>query len=97
MHLTDFLQHRDFTMRTTLAIDDNVLMAAKTLKQLERRTVGEVLSGLIWHGKRLGAKSLSSPRGSCRQRKSQTAICWSWPAPAMGISRRWTANSSSVQ
>ena len=84
-------------MRTILAIDDDVLMAAKTLEQLERLIVGEVPSGLIWHGKRLGAESQSTPRGSCRQRKSQTAICWSWLAPAMGISRRWTANSSSVQ
>ena len=33
-------------MRTTLAIDDDVLMAAKTLEQPERGIVGEVLAGL---------------------------------------------------
>ena len=43
-------------MRTTLAIDDNVLMAAKTLKQLDRRTVGEVLSGRDLARQALGRK-----------------------------------------
>lgn len=33
-------------MRTTLSIDDDVLMAAKNLADRERRTVGEVLSAL---------------------------------------------------
>ena len=33
-------------MRTTLAIDDDVLMTAKTLAQREQSTVGEVLSRL---------------------------------------------------
>ena len=33
-------------MRTTLAIDDDVLMAAKIQEQPERGIVGEVLSGL---------------------------------------------------
>lgn len=39
-------------MRTTVAIDDDVLMAAKNLAQLERRTVGEVLSALARQGLR---------------------------------------------
>ena len=33
-------------MRTTLAIDDDVLAAAKHLAQREQRTVGEVISSL---------------------------------------------------
>jgi hypothetical protein len=33
-------------MRTTLAIDDDVLAAAKSLAALERRSVGEVISSL---------------------------------------------------
>ena len=33
-------------MRTTLSIDDDVLMAAKNLAERERRTIGEVLSDL---------------------------------------------------
>jgi hypothetical protein len=33
-------------MRTTLAIDDDVLLAAKELAATERKSVGEVLSSL---------------------------------------------------
>ncbi len=33
-------------MRTTLSIDDDVLLAAKNLAEREHRTVGEVLSNL---------------------------------------------------
>jgi len=33
-------------MRTTLAIDDDVLMAAKSLAEREHRSVGEVISAL---------------------------------------------------
>jgi hypothetical protein len=33
-------------MRTTLAIDDDVLVAAKAIARLERRSVGEVVSDL---------------------------------------------------
>jgi hypothetical protein len=33
-------------MRTTLAIDDDVLKAAKAIAQQERRSVGEVVSDL---------------------------------------------------
>jgi hypothetical protein len=33
-------------MRTTLTIDDDVLSAAKERAQLERKTVGEVISAL---------------------------------------------------
>jgi hypothetical protein len=41
-------------MRTTLAIDDDVLTAAKGLAAQQRKTVGEVVSDLL-------RKSLSSP------------------------------------
>jgi hypothetical protein len=34
------------TMRTTLAIDDDVLAAAKELAMTERKSVGEVISAL---------------------------------------------------
>lgn len=33
-------------MRTTLTIDDDILMAAKSLAEREHKTVGEVLSAL---------------------------------------------------
>lgn len=33
-------------MRTTLAIDDDVLAAAKSLAERERKTLGEVISAL---------------------------------------------------
>jgi hypothetical protein len=37
-------------MRTTLAIDDDVLAAAKHLAERERKTVGEVISALARQG-----------------------------------------------
>jgi hypothetical protein len=37
-------------MRTTLAIDDDVLAAAKRLAERERKTVGEVISALARQG-----------------------------------------------
>ncbi len=37
-------------MRTTIAIDDDVLAAAKHLAEKERRTLGEVISALARHG-----------------------------------------------
>jgi hypothetical protein len=36
-------------MRTTLAIDDDVLAAAKAIAQQERRSLGEVVSELARH------------------------------------------------
>ncbi len=33
-------------MRTTLTIDDDVLLAAKAIAEQERRTIGEVVSAL---------------------------------------------------
>lgn len=37
-------------MRTTLAIDDDVLAAARHLAERERRTIGEVISALARQG-----------------------------------------------
>ena len=34
-------------MRTTLAIDDDVLIAAKAIAQQQRRSIGEVVSALL--------------------------------------------------
>ena len=36
-------------MRTTLAIDDDVLSAAKEMAQIEKKSVGEVISSLARH------------------------------------------------
>jgi hypothetical protein len=44
-------------MRTTLSIDDDVLMAAKTVAERERRTIGEVLSSLARQGLKRGASA----------------------------------------
>jgi hypothetical protein len=44
-------------MRTTLAIDDDVLAAAKHLAERERKSVGEVISTLARQGLGKGARS----------------------------------------
>jgi hypothetical protein len=44
-------------MRTTLAIDDDVLAAAKEMATSERKSLGEVISALAWT-----AASLKPPR-----------------------------------
>jgi hypothetical protein len=48
-------------VRTTLTIDDDVLMAAKSLAERENRTVGEVISALA-------RRSLLPARGTTQQR-----------------------------
>lgn len=49
-------------MRTTLAIDDDVLAAAKHLAERERRSVGAVISALARQGLSRGV------RGACAVR-----------------------------
>ncbi|HMO44753.1 MAG TPA: CopG family transcriptional regulator [Rubrivivax sp.] len=49
-------------MRTTLAIDDDILAAAKHLAQRERKSVGEVISMLARQG------LMRSARGSRTER-----------------------------
>lgn len=49
-------------MRTTLAIDDDVLAAAKHLAEREQKTVGEVISELARHGLNKGNRTSRSIR-----------------------------------
>ena len=49
-------------MRTTLAIDDDVLAAAKHLAEREQRTIGEVISMLARQGLTRGSRSGKSER-----------------------------------
>ena len=50
-------------MRTTLAIDDDVLSAAKHLAEREHKTVGEVISSLA-------RQSLARPKRSSRAERN---------------------------
>lgn len=43
-------QKRESVMRTTIAIDDDLLAAAKHLAEREQKTLGEVVSGLVRQG-----------------------------------------------
>lgn len=49
-------------MRTTLAIDDDVLAAAKHLAEREHRSVGEVISSLARQGLARGTRGGRSER-----------------------------------
>ena len=49
-------------MRTTLAIDDDILAAAKHLAQREQRSVGEVISALARQGLERGKAGSSTER-----------------------------------
>jgi hypothetical protein len=49
-------------MRTTLAIDDDVLAAAKHLAERESKTVGEVISSLARQGLSRAARGARSER-----------------------------------
>jgi hypothetical protein len=49
------LNHQDDAMRTTLAIDDDVLAAARHLAEREHRSIGEVISALARQGLAGGA------------------------------------------
>ncbi len=53
--------HEELAMRTTLAIDDDVLMAAKELAGSQRKSVGEVISSLA-------RKALSSSQPARKMR-----------------------------
>lgn len=50
-------------MRTTLAIDDDILAAAKHLAEREHKTVGEVISALARQGLTRTARSRSERNG----------------------------------
>jgi len=49
-------------MRTTLAIDDDVLAAAKHLAERERKSIGEVVSALARQGLARGTRSAKTER-----------------------------------
>lgn len=49
-------------MRTTLAIDDDVLAAAKHLAERERRSMGEVISALARQGLSRSTRSHTTER-----------------------------------
>jgi Ribbon-helix-helix protein, copG family len=49
-------------MRTTLAIDDDVLAAAKHLAEREHRSIGEVISALARQGLSRGTRSNKAER-----------------------------------
>ena len=51
------------TMRTTLAIDDDVLAAAKHLAERDHKTVGEVISSLARQGLVRGLRTRSQRNG----------------------------------
>lgn len=64
-------------MRTTLAIDDDILAAAKSLAERQRKTVGEVISALARQGLRRAPRSHSAVRNGVpllRVRKTSTAV-----------------------
>jgi hypothetical protein len=44
-------------MRTTIAIDDDVLAAARHLAERDRQTIGEVISGLARQGLARGSRA----------------------------------------
>lgn len=49
-------------MRTTLAIDDDVLAAARHLAEREHRSIGEVISALARQGLSRGTRSNKTDR-----------------------------------
>ena len=50
-------RHQECIMRTTLAIDDDILAAAKHLAERDRKTVGEVVSALARQGLSCGSRA----------------------------------------
>lgn len=50
----------DHAMRTTLRIDDDVLRAARSLAEMEKKTVGEVISELARRGLRPTEPAISA-------------------------------------
>jgi hypothetical protein len=55
-------RHQERIMRTTLAIDDDILAAAKHLAERDQKTVGEVISTLARQGLARGARSPKAER-----------------------------------
>lgn len=55
--------HYSCTMRTTLAIDDDVILAARAIAQRDRRSVGDVISELARKGLATKARATRSRLG----------------------------------
>jgi hypothetical protein len=56
------LTRRDDAMRTTLAIDDDVLASARHRAEREHKSIGEVISALARQGLSVDARSTQSER-----------------------------------
>lgn len=54
-------------MRTTLTLDDDVLLAARALAEAQKRTIGDVISGLV-------RRSLVSPNSKRRTRNGNSLL-----------------------
>jgi len=54
--------HQKSFMRTALAIDDDVLAAAKHLAERDRKTLGQVVSALARQGLSRGARAARTER-----------------------------------
>lgn len=75
-------------MRTTLAINDDVLIVAKAMAAQQRRSLGEVISGLA-------RKSLPRPRAGasatgfrcCHYTPMRRRSRWKWSMPCVTNSR----------
>ncbi|MCX2863772.1 CopG family transcriptional regulator [Paucibacter sp. PLA-PC-4] len=59
-------------MRTTLAIDDDVLAAAKHLAEREQRGIGEVISSLARQGLSRGTRGAKAERNGWTEAASRT-------------------------
>jgi hypothetical protein len=59
---THQLSYAVLTMRTTLAIDDDILAAAKHLAERDQKTVGEVVSALARQGLARASRSSKAQR-----------------------------------
>ena len=66
-------QTRSYTMRTTLAIDDDVLAAAKHLAEREQRSIGEVISTLARQGLTRSARGSRTERNGIPLLRSRKA------------------------
>jgi Ribbon-helix-helix protein, copG family len=72
------LDHRrEHHLRTTLAIDDDILAAAKHLAAREQKSVGEVISALARHGLTRSSRGAKAERNGIPllpARKSATPV-----------------------
>jgi hypothetical protein len=55
-------EHQEKAMRTTLAIDDDILAAARYLAEREHKSVGEVISALARQGLERASRTARTQR-----------------------------------